>query len=277
MLRLYYRISDKSYHKAKLPGSNKDICLMNFCKAFANDIFSEMSNNTTPMKIIADNCERKTIKMLMSTGIPTSITDVGNAGSLRCAFEVALEEGEEEDVVYFCEDDYLHLESSSRVLKEGVTIAEYVTLYDHPDKYTRAYGGGEVSKVMRTMSSHWRFTQSTCMTFGCKVKTLRKDKPIWDKWIGGEHPHDHKVFTELGEQGRKLAVCIPGTACHTDLTFSGTINNVMIDTWAIELMIEQLEYNLGEKNEMYQLLVGNKTGWNKLVALDALLFDKQKR
>jgi len=250
---------------------------MNFCKAFANDIFSEMTNNVTPMRIIADNCERKTVKMLMSTGIPTSVTSLGNAGSLRQTLEIALDEGDEEDVVYFCEDDYLHLGSASFILKEGVTISDYVTLYDHPDKYTRTYGGGEISRVMRTRSSHWRFTQSTCMTFGCKVKTLREDKLIWDKWTEGDHPHDHKVFTELGEKGRRLAVSIPGAACHTDLTFSGAVNNVMIDTWAIDLMIEQLEYNLGEKGEMYQLLVGNKIGWNKLVALDALLFDKRER
>lgn len=281
MLRLYYRISDKSYPKAKLPGSNKEVCFMNFCKAFASIIFQDM-NDTPPVRIIADNCERKTVKMLMDTGLPVFMTNLGNAGSLKKTFEIALDEGEDEDLAYFIEDDYLHLPNAPYVLKEGLRIAHYVTLYDHPDKYTRVYGGGEVSKVMRTPLSHWRFTQSTCMTFGCKVGTLREDKSVWDKWTDGDHPHDHKAFTELNKKERTLAVSIPGVACHTDLTFSGSINHVMIDSWAIELMIEELRQELQnyyrgklEESDDYRYTVGSKTGWSALISLDALLFNKK--
>lgn len=269
MLRLYYRISDQGYPKAKLPGSNKEVCLMNFCKAFAEDIFN--TNNDPPMRIIADNCDRKTNKMLIETGLPCTVTNLGNAGSLRKAFEIALEEGEDEDLVYFVEDDYLHLPSASQLIKEGLSVAHYVTLYDHPDKYTKVYNGGEISKVMRTQSSHWRMTQSTCMTFGCKIETLRKDRSIWDKWTEGDHPHDHKVFTELGKHKRTLAVCIPGAACHTDLTFSGSVNHIMIDSWAIEMMITELECKFENKPKI------NKQGWSKLIALDAIVFNQNKK
>lgn len=273
MLRLYYRISDKSYPKAKLPGSNKEVCFMNFCEIFANEIFSLELLHETPMRIIADNCKRKTVKTLMETGIPVTITNLGNSGSLRKSFEIALEESEDDDILYFCEDDYLHLHDSPQILKEGLSISDYVTLYDHPDKYTKAYRGGEVSKVMRTFMTHWRFTQSTCMTFGCKAKTLKEDKEIWDKWTEEDHPHDHKVFTELGkEKERKIAVPIPGLACHTDLTFSGSINNVMIDSWAIQMMINELESKIN-KDEMYEKMIDGKQGWSKLIALDAIHFN----
>ncbi|CAE7860296.1 flbA [Symbiodinium microadriaticum] len=159
---------------AKLPGSDKEVCLKNFCYAFQREIFSE--GVEPPVRILADNCERKTIKMLLGTGLPVTATNFGNAGSLRKAFELALEEGEEEDIAYFVEDDYLHLPNAPQILREGIHVADYITLYDHPDKYTRAYGGGETSK----------------------------DKSIWDNWTKGDHPHDHKAFTELGEK-RTLA------------------------------------------------------------------------
>jgi len=186
-MKLYYRISDKSYEKQKLIGTNKEVCFMNFCKAFAPVIFDSLVNppdeSSTnlfepPVKVFCDNCDRKTTKMVDSSGLPYSVSAEGNAGSLRLAIKTALEECNDNELVYFCEDDYLHKESAPVLLEEGIKRADYVTLYDHPDKYTRFYNGGEFSKVIKTASSHWRYTASTCMTFGCKVKTLREDEEI---------------------------------------------------------------------------------------------------
>lgn len=256
---------------------------MNFIKAFQNVIFSKMNTEAMPpLKIIADNCERKTIKMLLDTGLPTTVTNFGNAGSLKKTFELALDESSDDDILYFCEDDYLHLGTAPQVIHEGVTIADYVTLYDHPDKYTAIYAGGEVSKVMRTPCCHWRFTQSTCMTFGCKAKTLREDKEVWDTWLKDAHPHDHHVFSELTKH-RKLGLSIPGVACHTDLSFSGAMNYIFIDNWAIDLMCEEIQQELEthflgkfKETDLYQNFVEKRVGWGRLIALDAILNDKRK-
>jgi hypothetical protein len=279
-MKLYYRISDQSYQKPKLIGATKEVCLANFCRAFSEIVFENMLSDTPPpVRIIADRCNRDTLKMLRRTGLPLIMTDKGNAGSLRETLNMAISENDENEIVYFCEDDYLHTEKSPTLLKEGIKRADYVTLYDHPDKYTRFYEGGEISKVIKTESSHWRYTASTCMTFGTKVKTLKEDMDVWNEFTSEDHPHDHFIFKKLSEtKRRRLAVCIPGAACHTDLTFSGTVHHLLIEPWAIEMMIEHLqkeiEVNLENKpssfREMRDALLKNRTGWERLIALDAL-------
>ena len=215
-MKLYYRISDNSYKKQKLIGATKEVCLANFCIAFQDVIFQNITAGVKPpLTIIADMCEDETISMLKQTGLPLIRTANGNAGSLKFALELALSENKDDELVYFVEDDYLHLKNSSKLLEEGIKRSDYVTLYDHPDKYTRLYDGGEISKVIKTASSHWRYTISTCMTFATKIKTLREDKSIWDEFVSDEHPHDHFIFKKLSEEKRRrLAVCIPGSACH---------------------------------------------------------------
>lgn len=281
-MRLYYRISDRGYTKPKLLGATKEVCLMNFCRVFADLIFQK-DKQPPPVRIIADRCEPKTLQMLSGSGLPVTVTDKGNAGSLRVALNLALEECSEDETVYFCEDDYLHLPKAPVALAEGIRRADYVTLYDHPDKYTHFYDGGEISKVIKTASSHWRYTASTCMTFATKPKILRADMPIWEEFTSEDHPHDHFIFKKLFEQSRRrLAVCIPGLACHTDMTFSGRVSHMLIEPWAIEMMMEQRErdiaFNLSKMTEskradfleMKSALLESRTGWEKLIALDAL-------
>jgi hypothetical protein len=262
-VKLYYRISDKSYEKTKLIGASKEVCLMNFCKAFITEVFEAFDDDLATgkkkpnLKILCDNCNRKTTKMVASSGLPFTQTSLGNAGSLRKFVELALEEPDDE-IVYFCEDDYLHLGAAPDLLREGIKRADYVTLYDHPDKYTRYYNGGEISKVIKTPSSHWRYTASTCMTFGTKVGTLREDMDIWfdEDLTGGDHPHDHHIFTKLHKKGRRLAVPIPGAACHTDMQFSGMVNYMLMEPWAIELMIKELI----DEIDSYEVTIFNKLG-----------------
>ena len=51
------------------------------------------------------------------------------------ALDLALKQTECEGV-YFVEDDYLHHPRSYEILIEGLELgADYITLYDHPDKY----------------------------------------------------------------------------------------------------------------------------------------------
>ena len=272
-MKLYYRISDNSYKKTKLIGASKESCLMNFVKVFHETIFGSCNEPpkeswVPPMTIIADNCEAKTQRMLAKTGIPTIFTNFGNAGSLKHALQLSIENCCDDDIVYFCEDDYLHLPIAPKLIEEGIKRADYITLYDHPDKYTAQYNGGEFSKVIKTDSSHWRYTISTCMTFAAKVKTLKEDLSIWQKHTSENHPHDHQIFSELNkEQKRRLGVCIPGAACHTDLEFSTRMKKNFMEKWAIELMINDLEFKLPPNLVEF---AKNKTGLERLIALDAI-------
>lgn len=274
-MKLYYRISDQSYPKPKLPGSDKEVCLLNFVGAFRTVIFGDSSAGQ-PLRVVCDRCNPDTVDMVRACGLPLSVTDRGNAGSFREALAMAITQPDDE-VAYFCEDDYLHHPAAPKALAEGCGRADYVTLYDHPDKYTRYYNGGEYSKVIRTDSSHWRFTVSTCMTFAAKAKTLREDWEVFLKYTDGPHPHDHAIFTELQKKGRRLAVSIPGLACHTDLTFAGHVNKVMMEPWAVDLMVERIDRELGpEWADLRNKVFDEKKGWERLVGLDALLAHKNK-
>jgi predicted small integral membrane protein len=110
------------------------------------------------------------------------------------------------------------------------------------------------------------------MTFAARSTTLMQDMEIWEKHLNGTHPNDHMAFVELGKRGRKLAVCIPGAACHTDLTFSGLAHNVLIDDWAIDILCEHLENTMSDELQDIKkaVFVNNPKGWDRLKMLDAL-------
>ena len=79
-----------------------------------------------------------------------------------------------ETIIYVVEDDYLHREGWMDILFEGFSIpdADYVTLYDHRDKYFDPMYRKLSSKLYATASCHWRTTPSTTHTFAVRAQTL---------------------------------------------------------------------------------------------------------
>jgi hypothetical protein len=152
----------------------------------------------------------------------TFYTGGSSAQSWRYVAEYA-KQFDDEDVIYFLEDDYLHLNNSKEVLLEGIEIADYVSLYDHFDKYIPAIkggnifideDGGEVTKVFRTKSTHWKLTNSTTMTFATTRKQLIKDWNVWDMFTVGSYPEDLRAFITLRDNGVSLITPIPGYSTH---------------------------------------------------------------
>lgn len=237
---IFYRISSSSYVKGKLPGATKEVCLHNFLECFPKE----------KVTLIADNCDQIILDLCSQTGCDTIKTNLGNAGSFRKSIDLALELSNDSKV-YFVEDDYLHLKINGyfesipeRDLAEGLLRADYVTLYDHPDKYLSEYGSCEATNVYRTLHSHWKHSISTTMTFASKVSTLRDDLEIWHKYTEGKHPQDHFIFTDLNKKGKTLAVRIPGSACHVDMTYyraksafdGGLQVNSYLEPWVFTLI-----------------------------------------
>lgn len=215
---IYYRISNNSYVKPKLSNATKRNCLINFMKEFGENI-----------NIIADNINHKLyseIKDLILHIDNFEQTNLGNAGSFRYVLDKAVNLNDNE-IVLFQEDDYLYLPNSKNCIIEGLEIADYVSLYDHPDKYISASRGGnpyidgdngEKTKVYLTKSTHWKLANSTTMTFASKVSTLKEDKKIWDRYISGDHPLDYQAFCELIQfYKRKLITSIPGKSTHCEI------------------------------------------------------------
>lgn len=219
-----YRISDGGTLKNKLPFANKMHCLDNFCSVFKDETII----------IFADNCKQETLDKLKTFSGKIIETSLGNSGSWRYCVDYAIKNFDDEEIIYLMEDDYLHFSNSPRLIKEGLDIAEYVTLYDHPDKYINkteggnplVKGGGEPTRVLLSKSSHWKITNSTTMTFAARVKTLKADRNIWQLATSRKIPKDYLAFKFLGGHGsllfklfgkkRRLISPIPAYSTHIE-------------------------------------------------------------
>jgi hypothetical protein len=211
-MKIIYRISDAGYNKVKPDYINNENCLKNFVSVFSNH----------NLYIIADNCSEDTLKMITKYVHPHRIKKVSighGAGTFNLALDMALE-FDDETIVYFVENDYLHKPGSDKVLIEGLQIGySYVSLYDHPDKYINGANpfvedGGEVTRVMLSKSCHWKITNSTTMTFAAQVKTLKEDESILRSHTIGSYPRDFEMFLALREKQHGLITPIPGYSTH---------------------------------------------------------------
>ena len=214
-MHIIYRISDVGYSKVKPEYVNNETCLKNAVKVFHDASWS----------IIADNVSEETNNMIQKYKSRDCINYVSvghGAGTFNIALDEALEL-DDDKVVYFIENDYIHNMNAPKYLQEAIDMgAHYATLYDHPDKYIDAdkggnpyvKGGGEITKVFLTDSCHWKITNSTTMTFCAKVKTLREDESIWRKHTQETYPRDFDAFIELRNNNRSLVSSIPGYATH---------------------------------------------------------------
>ena len=123
----------------------------------------------------------------------------------------------DDTIVYFLEDDYIHLPNWDSIILDGFTLPfDYVTLYDHGDKYQEMYKDFR-TKVIHSKLSHWMPTPSTTNTFATRFKTLLTDKDVHIRYSTGYEPSfDHGKFIELHNMGRSLISSIPGysTHCH---------------------------------------------------------------
>ena len=214
-MKLIYRISDSGYNKVKPDFITNEICLKNFVDVFLPNDFT----------LIADNISDDTNKMILKYVPEESIqyVKVGHgAGTFNLALDLALTYNDDE-IVYFIENDYLHTSDAKKILEEGFEIgASFVSLYDHPDKYLApdrggnpyCDGGAEDTRVYLTNNSHWKITNSTTMTFAAKVKTLKENEKILRDFTNGTHPHDFQMFLKLREYNQLLITPIPGRSTH---------------------------------------------------------------
>lgn len=214
-MKVIYRISETGYNKVKPNYINNKKCFENAVNVFGGH----------PILVICDNTKKETDDMIdVYNNCIIHKCSVGHgAGTFNLALNEALKWSDDE-IVYFLENDYIHKAGSDLLIEEAFSIgADYVTLYDHPDKYIPAnrggnplvdVDGGELTKVFLSKSSHWKLTNSTTMTFAAKVKTLREDESVLRKWTNTKHPHDMNMFLELRENGRTLLSSIPGYSTH---------------------------------------------------------------
>jgi hypothetical protein len=207
-LKIIYRISDSGYNKVKPDYISNENCLRNATQTFKDANWS----------IIADNISEETNNMIQKYKSRDHIYYT-NKGNGAATFNLALDEAlkyDDDEIVYFVENDYIHLPNSQKIIEEGFKLgAPYVTLYLHPDKFIPPHMGGNpevdedggyMTKIYRGETELWGVFNSTTMTFAAKVKTLKEDEGILRKWTAGTHPNDFQMFLELRAKG-KLLLC----------------------------------------------------------------------
>jgi glycosyltransferase involved in cell wall biosynthesis len=202
---------------------------------------------------VADNCDQELLQRLKSDYKFNAFyeTQLGNPGSFWKLYQIAQSQVSSEDIIYFVEDDYLHLPEASDALIEGLSYFEYVTVYDHPDKYqlvgkvvnpyAKKNRYSETTQVVLGKKSIWRISNSTTMTFALKGKTLIEDADIWSLTGTQKGDYDFEIFTTLTQQPilwrkryikfiyrklkhlfkakRYLGVSCPGLALHLEMAY----------------------------------------------------------
>ena len=235
-----FRMSGKGYPKVKVEGINKFDSLNNLTKTFKGWKFI----------YVADNCDEALLNRLKTDYQFDELieTQLGNPGSFWKLYEIALTSAKDDDIFYFTEDNYLHIAEAPAAIKEGLQYFDYVTLYDHSDKYTlsgvpinpyaKANRYSESTEMVKGSSQIWRTSNSTTMTFAVNGKTLKEDTDLWSITNTTKKDFDFDNFCVLTKQAilpksrfikqipRRLKfwkkpkcyldVCIPGLSLHLE-------------------------------------------------------------
>ena len=148
--------------------------------------------------------------------------ECGAMGSESLSFLKALdiartEPWDDNDTIVFLEDDYAVSPLWNYFLREGLDFADYVSLYDHPDKYSLSYASVPCI-LYKGIRKHWRTTPSTTNSYACKRLTLLKDFNIHSKFSENVPvTNDHGKFLDLWANGRSLVTCIPSAWSHEEI------------------------------------------------------------
>lgn len=129
---------------------------------------------------------------------------------------------DDEQIIYFLEDDYLHRPGWCDIMLEGFTInTSYLTLYDFDFFIAKGY----LSEIFATSNSHWRAVPATTNTYACKYRTLLEDLEVHQKYSssnaikeqdGFHFSKDYDKFWELQEKQKYLISPMPGWSTHCD-------------------------------------------------------------
>jgi hypothetical protein len=221
-MKVLYRISESGNNKRK-PSYvyDKQRMFLHFINVFVN----ANTDIKCDVYVFADNVSDATYEFLTYHYDKNKVyrLSLGNSGSFMYTVDFAIARFDDNERIYFAEDDYIYTKNAPKNIKEGLDKSDYSSGYDHPDKYINATdggnpyieNGGEISRVFKTDNSHWKFTNSCCMTFATTVKTLKDDYEVFKNKCSGPIPHDFGIFCELIQnKKRTLASCIPGVSTH---------------------------------------------------------------
>jgi hypothetical protein len=226
MLHIIYRLCNKDNDKPRPAFYSKPRCLLSLLGALPH--IQDYS-----LTFVCDGLvDWFTPDSINHAAKIITLHDAGNSGSFMKAFDIC-EQYDDCDLIYFVEDDYLHLPLSLLKLQECaecIPAADYLSLYDHPVRYYPADAEGadlrvQSPGVMLSRSHHWQVIESACMTFAARAKALRADRIVFERYVGNSRvPRDRELFRHLQGLGdhsnyankRILVGSIPSLATHCE-------------------------------------------------------------
>lgn len=206
--------SSISKHKKRLPNFSYRQCYENFLAT------TDFSKANVTMWLDLDKEGKREDHFLDDRFPVVEVREGTEAGSfLRLLEYVEKQKFADDTILYFVEDDYLHKPHWIDVLLEGFQIpgVDYVTLYDHKDKYFFPMYANLKSRLFVTASTHWRTIPSTTQTFAMRYSTLIRDLKIHRRFSERRKiSADHEKFCKLGKKGAVLISPIPGFSTHAE-------------------------------------------------------------
>jgi hypothetical protein len=232
-LRCYYRFSDKA-RMGK--GYSAKTCFLNFIEKFVPKNYE--------MTVIIDNCEKENIifveDLCKKYEYNYLITNDGNSIGFLNTCKLALNNSED-TINYFIEADYIHRQNSRFALFDifnNFAQDDYVSLYDHPDKYYPYFYNTNINMILRgyceieeyknfkseiyyLKSGWWRTTPTTCCTFACGTTNLKNNIHHIENCLNHDKPNDWILWKNLLSENKKLFTPIPSYSGHTVLMPTG--------------------------------------------------------
>jgi hypothetical protein len=137
-------------------------------------------------------------KAMEAHGEILELPKVGNAASYRAVLSLPDWRGwSDDDLVYFVEDDYLHVrEALPRLLEAADHLgqAAFFTLYRHPDYFVRSehlrYRRRTSARATTVGDTRWEPCWGTPLTFAARVSRFRAVAGIHALAARGKHPND---------------------------------------------------------------------------------------
>lgn len=219
---ILYRSVGGENPKSRPPYYSKLLCLKSLLRAASRLPHRPHLTFVNDGPIPADR-----LSVMEKWGEVISLPGVGNSPSYREVLKLALRLPPDA-VVYLAEDDYLYTEHALDKLRGALTElphADYVSLFDHLDRYTRSddVRGGR-SRIYVAAGHHWRTVDSTCLTFGARVGRLKRDAWIHQLCTLPRTPRDRVIWRLTQGRGlfalkfpkRTLIGPVPSLATHMD-------------------------------------------------------------
>lgn len=217
MLRVYVRHSHATNSKPRPPWFSKLACLRSLLDTVdaGTQVTFLFDGASVAGHFLAEEAIPAPHRVVCLQGGGTDAASFLNA--LRHVAAAALPP---DDIVCFLEDDYLCLPGWCQAVREGLGVADYVSCYDHPDKYDARMYPALTARLTATPSAHWRSAPSTTNSYAMTAGTLARDMVVHENfcWLHMGHTADNEKFQCLtGQCGRTLATCVPAFWTHCEV------------------------------------------------------------